>query len=404
MKEMANTRPLRTKPFPQRTPFGREELAQVQEALETQNLFSFGGRKVVTFEKRFAQKYGTTYAVASTSGTAAIHLAVAALDLEPGREVITAPVTDFGTIAGLIFQGCVPVFADWSPGGLNMDPRAIEHRITRRTAAIIVVHLFGNPCDMDPIMRIARRHKLPVIEDCCQAYCTPYKGRWVGGIGDIGCFSLQGSKHMNAGEGGITITRHRAYAMRMCLFRDKGWENRGQWGPRAYTFLGMNYRMNELTAAVALAQLRKVEDVVRKRRRLGARLTECIRDVQGIHPAPVTPGGAHSYWLYPFRVTGFDAETFIKALRAEGIPAAWGYTGKPIYLCHDALRRQKTFGSSGYPFRSPYYRGHVQYGAGLCPVAEKELTQIGTLPLHENWTDREVRDTANAFHKVAKTL
>ena len=191
--------------------------------------------------------------------------------------------------------------------------------------------------------------------------------------------------------------------MRMSLFRDKGWENRGKWGPRAYSFLGLNYRMNELTAAVGIAQLAKMERVVRRRRMLGDLLTRSIRDIGGILPAPVAPGAAHSYWCYPFAMPGFDAERFVKALRKEGVPAGWGYTGKPIYLCHAALTEKKTFGKSGYPFVGPAGATAPSYREGLCPVAERTLSQLGVIWFNENWTARDIRAAAGAIRRAAAT-
>jgi dTDP-4-amino-4,6-dideoxygalactose transaminase len=396
--------PVRTKPFPKRQPFGEDDLKEVREALESQDLFFTSGNKIAALEREFAEKYGARFAVATTSGTAAVHMAVAALDASPGDEIITAPVTDFGTVAGVLFQGLIPVFADWKPGTFNMDADEVEKKVNGRTSGIIAVHLFGNPCDMDAIMASAAKRQIPVIEDCAQAYCTPYKGKWAGSIGDIGTFSMQQTKHLPTGEGGMTITNNPDYAMRMALFRDKGWENRTRWGPRAYTFLGLNYRMNELTGAVARAQLRKVEGVVKAMSRLGNLLTELIRDIDGIFACPVTPGGEHSYWLYAFRVTGFEPQEFIKALQAEGIPAAWGYTVTPIYLCTDALASKRTFGRTSYPFDSPYYQGSIEYKEGLCPVAERELKEIGTFRFYENWSEDDIREVARAFRKVADGL
>jgi len=406
MKKLAieGGNPVRTKPFPKRQPFGEDDLREVREALESQDLFFTSGNKIAALEREFAGKYGAKHAVATTSGTAAVHMAVAALDASPGDEIITAPVTDFGTVAGVLFQGLIPIFADWKPVTFNMDASEVEKKITARTRGIIAVHLFGNPCDMDAIMAAAAKNQIPVIEDCAQAYCTPYKGKWAGSIGDIGAFSMQQTKHLPTGEGGMAITNNPDYAMRMALFRDKGWENRTRWGPRAYTFLGLNYRMNELTGAVARAQLRKVEGVVKTMNRLGNFLTELIRDIDGIFPCPVTPGGEHSYWLYAFRVTGFEPQEFIKALQAEGIPAAWGYTVTPIYLCTDALASKRTFGRTSYPFVSPYYEGSIEYKEGLCPVAEQELKEIGTFHFYENWSEGDIGDVARAFHKVADGL
>jgi perosamine synthetase len=397
-------KPVRSSPFPKREPFGEDDIREVTEALRSQDLFYTSGNKVAAFEKEFAAKYGVPYAVASTSGTSALHIAVAALEAEPGDEIITAPVTDFGTIAGILFQGLIPVFADWKENAFNMDPDDIERKITSRTRAIIVVHLFGNPCDLDAIARIAARHKIPLIEDCCQAYCTPYRGKWVGTIGDFGCFSLQQSKHLPTGDGGVTITRHAVYAQKIALLRDKGWENRDHWGPRMYSMLGLNYRMNELTGAVARAQLRKVEAVVKKMNHLGNHLTSLIGDIAGVTACPVTPGGEHSYWLYAYKVTGFDPQEFIRALKAEGIPTGWGYTVTPIYLCADALAMKKTFGTSGYPFVPPYTQRRIEYQEGLCPVAERDLRQIGTFRIYETWSETDIEDVARAFRKVAASL
>jgi len=396
--------PLRRIPFPSRNPYGQEEIHELTEAINSQNLFALSGNKVVGFEKRFAEKYNSQFAAACSSGTAALHLSIAALDLDPGSEIITCPVTDFGTIAGLIFQGCIPIFADWKADTYNVDPDDIERKITDKTKAIIVVQLFGNPCDMDRIVAIAKKHHLPLIEDCCQAYFTYYKDKLVGTFGDIGCFSMQQSKHLCSGEGGISITNNEKYAMRMCLFRDKGWENRGKWGPRAYSFLGLNYRMNELTGAVCLAQLKKSEFAAKKRHELGMLLNDQIKDVPGINPAPVGPHGYHSFWAYAFKVFGYDAELFSKALSAEGVPSSYGYTGKPIYLCTEALTKKKTFGTSGYPFNSQYYDKMIEYKEGLCPVAEKELTRIVTVGIHEYWSNRDVLDSAAAIRKVGAGL
>jgi len=388
--------------FPARTPYGEEDLAEVADAIRAQVLFAPDGAKVRALEDGFARLYGVRRAVAVSSGTAALHTAIAALDLAPGSEIVTSPVTDFGTIAGMIYQGCVPIFADWKPGTYNLDPEDVAQKITDKTAAIVPVHLFGNPCDMDPIMAVARERRLPVIEDCCQAYCTTYKGRLVGTIGDLGCFSMQETKHLPAGEGGLVITNSEALEARAELFRDKGWETRRQPGQRTYAFLGLNYRMSELTGAVGLAQLRKVEQVVQTRNRLGTRLTELLAGLPGINPAPVTEGGRHSYWAYPMQVAGRDARAFATALQAEGLPCGWGYTVKPIYLCAAALYEKRTFGTTGYPFDSPYYGRAIEYAPGLCPVAERELLETVIVGLEESWRDDDVEAAAGIIRRAAE--
>src|SRR6185436_13893565 len=281
----------------QRRPFGPEEFRLIREALLSQNLCSTDGQMVANFEKEFAVLYDAPYGVASTSGTAAIHVALGALDLNPGDEVITAPITDLGTIIPILSQNAIPVFADIDDS-YNMDPADVERKITPRTRAIIVVHLFGNPCDMDAMVDIAKRHKIPLIEDCSQAHMAEYKGKRVGSIGDIGCFSFQQTKHMTTGDGGMTITANKAYYERMKLFADKGFARKGL-GARAYLFHAPNYRMTELVGAVGLAQLKKVKQVVEKRRVLGQYMTDLLSKIDGIRTAPVTPGATSSYWLYP---------------------------------------------------------------------------------------------------------
>ncbi len=247
-------KPVRTEPFPVRAPFGERETELLNQAVRSQNLFCHTGGMVKEFERRFAEHYGVPHAAASSSGTAAVHVALGALDLEPGSEVITAPITDAGTIVPIVYQNAIPVFADVDDG-CTMDPRDIERCITDRTRAILVVHLFGNACDMDAVMEIARSRGLFVIEDCSQAHRTRYRGRLLGTIGDVAAFSLQQSKHMTTGDGGMTVTARDDLAQRMTLFSDKGWTRKPGWGRRTYAFLAPNYRMTELQGAVGLAQL-----------------------------------------------------------------------------------------------------------------------------------------------------
>ncbi len=378
-----------------RKPFDIEELKLLTEALASQNLFGVDGKMVPAFEKEFAHLYGVPYAVASTSGTAAIHTALGALDLNPGDEVITAPITDLGTVIPILSLNAIPVFADID-ASYNMDPRDVERKITDRTRAIVVVHLFGNPCDMDAMVAIARKHKIPLIEDCSQSHVTSYKGRYVGTIGDIGCFSFQQSKHMTTGDGGMTITSNAAYYERMKLYVDKGFMRKG-WGARAYGFHAPNYRMNELTAAVGRAQIKKVKAVVQKRHEMGSLLTSLLSNVPGLTTAPVTDGGYHSYWLYPLLTEGIDIELFAKEMIKSHFWSAPGYTGKPIYLCSESLTAKKTYGNSQFPFNSTFASKKYEYVEGLCPKAEMTLKQLVTMPWDESWDELRVRKAAEVI-------
>ena len=396
-------RPFRTAPFPRRMPFGDEEVSLVTEAIRSQSLFGLGGPMVTKLESSVADLYGVKHAVASTSGTAAIHVAVGTINPEPGDEIITAPITDGGTVVPILYQNCIPVFADVDDS-YTMDPADVEAKITDRTKALLVVHLFGNACDMDAMVDIARRHNLALIEDCSQAHATKYKGRYLGTIGDLGCFSLQQSKHMTTGDGGITITNRDDLSERMMLFRDKGWTRDPGWGPRTYAFLAPNYRMTELQGAVGVAQVKKVRATVEKRMELGNRVSDGIRDLDGLTPPPVTPGSEHSYWNYSIRVDDWEPKRFADALSAEGVPCASQYIGAPIYLCMEACCNKVTFGSSQHPYDGCHTDRTYEYTRGMCPHTEDVLAHLIVLGIHEHMTRQDAVDIAGAIRKVAMLL
>lgn len=393
--------PVRTRPFPPRRPFGEREIELLRQAVLSQNLFGPTGELLPRFCEAFAHLYGVHHAVATSSGTSAIHAAVAALDMEPGDEIITAPITDLGTVLPILYQMAIPVFADVDDTGC-IDPVDVEANITPRTRAILAVHLFGNACRIDELSTIANRHRVALIEDCSQAHLTTFNGRLCGTFGDIGAFSLQQSKHMTTGDGGMSVTRSAELWEQMRLFVDKGWANR-EWGSRNYVRLGLNYHMTELQAAVGLAQLERVEATVRRRIQLGDRLTASIDGMPGIRPAPRTPGARHTYWTYPLAITG-DASRFAAALSAEGVPAGAGYIRRPIFLCAEPLRSKVTFGRSGLPFHPMLTDRRMEYTEDTCPHAQRFLDHLVVLSLHEDYAETDVDDMAEAIRKVAAEL
>ena len=393
---------VRERPFPERTPFGEEEVELVTQAIRSQNLFSWSGHFVSDFEREFAAFYGMKHAVASTSGTAAIHIAVGAVNPNPGDEIITAPITDLGSVVPILLQNAIPIFADVDET-YNMDPEDVERKITPRTRAIIAVHLFGNACNMDALGAIAKKHNVILIEDASQSHATKYKGRYLGTVGDIGCFSLQQSKHMTTGDGGMTITSNEAYWDRMRFFADKGYLRKG-YGSRAYAFLAPCYRMNEETAAVGLPQLKRVRARVERRMELGSLLSELIKRIDGIRSAPVTEGSEHSYWLYPIHVEKWHAQQFAAALTAEGVPAGAGYIGRPIFACAECCAAKVTYGDSHFPFDSAYNDRKIAYDENLCPRAQRALDHFVNVAVNENFSDEDVRDIARAIGKVARLL
>jgi len=394
-------KPFITTELPSRTPFGEEEERLALAALRSQVLYT--GGFVTQFEREFAALYGAAHAVSSTSGSAAIHLAVGTINPNPGDEIITAPITDAGTITAVMLQSAIPVFADIDPSTFNMDPADVERKITSRTRAILVVHLFGNACDITAMADIAKRHGLPLIEDCSQSHAIKFKDRFLGTYGDIGCFSLQQSKSMTTGDGGMTITDNKRYEERMRLFMNKAVVQK-ETGHRDYEFLGPTYRMNEITAAVGIPQIARLRRVVLRRQELGTLLTSLIGDIPGLKPAAVTRGSEHGYWAYPMRTPGFDGLEFARALSSEGVMTTHAYIGRPIYTCSKALQNKNYIGDSSFPFTSEFTDRDFDYGEGTCPVAEEAMRRMVTIPINENFTDDNMVAISGAISKVANGI
>lgn len=394
---------VKTTPFGTGKRFGTEEANELLEALEQNTLFYHFGKKVKQFLHDFNEIYGVKYSVATSSGTAAIHVALGAAGVTVGDEVITSPITDQGTLVGILYQNAIPVFADLDPHTYNLDPESIEARITKRTKAIVVVHLAGNPCDMDPIMEIAQKHNLKVIEDCAQSYLTRYKGKLVGTIGDYGCFSTNDFKHISTGDGGmVTINSgseadyHITHA-----FADKNYQRFGQDVVRDLSYLAPNYRMTELQGAVGIAQLKKMPWICEQRHQFGDRITEGIRDLAGISAHQITPGGWGSYWFYMLRVDesklSCTRNEFSAALAAEGISNGAGYIAQVVYM-QKMFQNKQAYLNSHFPFEL----SDVSYEEGLCPVAEQILSTAIRIPVSEFYTEQDAEDIISGIRKVAE--
>jgi dTDP-4-amino-4,6-dideoxygalactose transaminase len=387
---------------------GQEELEILKRVIESGTLNCTKGTVVKEFERRFAEKYGVGFCRTTTSGTAAIHTAIAGINPEPGDEFITTPITDMGALTPIIYQTAIPIFADVDPLTYNVTAETIAPKISRRTKAIVVTHLFGNSCDMDPIMDLARKHNLPVIEDACQSYLTEYKGKLVGTIGDIGCFSLQQGKHMTTGEGGIVISKNNnSYSRRMWLFVDKAW---GYGDPKPdHYFLAPNYRMTELQGAVALAQLDKVDGVVKNRIITANMLTELIDDIPGVSPPKITADSKHVYWKYPLRIDDEiiqgGVDQFAAKLKERGVFSAPRYIQKPAFMCQIFVERN-TFGNSHFPFEGDCRMDDppVIYDPKDFPGTFDALSNVVVLPWNEFYTEEHVHFIADSIKEVAQAL
>lgn len=383
---------------------GETEIANVAKAIESGTLTSTKGSFVKQLEADFAAKLGAKHAYACNSGTAAIHCAVAAVDPEPGDEIITTSITDMGALTPILYQGGIPVFCDVEPNTYNVTARAIEAKLSDRTKAIIVTHLFGLPCEMKEILALAKERNIPVIEDCAQAFLATSGDQYVGTLGDIGCFSLQQGKHITTGEGGIVTTDNDDFARRMFLYINKAW-GYGDQNPDHY-FLALNYRMSELCGAVALAQLDKLDDVVASRVRTADAFTQALSGVPGISTPAPTNGDIHTYWKYCLNVDAEVIEGGTVALggklRERGIASAPRYIQKPAFKCQ-IFRDQVTFGRSRFPFTEARPEA-VDYADNQFPGTFKALEQVLVLPWNELYTQEHVDYIANAVKESVAEL
>jgi len=407
-------KPVREKPliagWPGAMMIGEEEKRAVLEVLESKSLFRFYGPKplykVAEFEREFAEFVGTKYALAVTSGTAALNVGIAALEIGPGDEVIVPAFTFIASVDAVVCQRAIPIFAeiDYS---LGLDPDDLEKKITERTKAIMPVHLQGVPCKMDELMEIAERYGLKVIEDCAQGIGAKYRGKPVGSIGDVGAFSLQLNKLITCGDGGVVVTNNEEIYEKAVRYHDHGnfretslFEIKKKCEP----FIGQVYRMNELSAAVALEQLRKLNKIVSLLRRVHDRVIKGIEDIEGIKLREMPDKeGVTGQSICFFTKEAKVAEMFIKALRAEGIPAGSLYGGMPVYSLPQVLNK-RTLNRVGCPWTCPFYKGKVEYKIGMCPRTEDIMRRTVFIYLSPRFTLQDADDIVYAVRKVAENL
>jgi dTDP-4-amino-4,6-dideoxygalactose transaminase len=419
---------VRTKLFPAMKVIGPQEVEAARKVAETGILSRYlgtwhpdfyGGPQVQAFEKEWAAAFGVGHAVAMNSATSGLYAAIGATGVGPGDEVIVSPYTmTASAVAPLIFNA-IPVFADIDPETYTLSPESVASRITARTKAIIVVHIFGQPADMDPLMALADRHGLTVIEDCAQSPFAAYKGRPVGAVGHMGVFSLNYHKHIHTGEGCLVTTNSDRLAERLQLIRNHGEavvEAKGV--TDIINILGFNLRLGEIEAAIGRSLLGKGPGLVQERQAIVDRLERGLRGIPGLGLPVVRPGCTHSYYIHALdfdrSVTGVRRQTFVKALKAElaptelreheGVLMGEGYV-RPLYL-QPLYQKRIAYGDKGCPFTCPHYEGDVDYSPGICPNAERAYSErvITHELMRPPMTESDVEDVIRAFHKVAENL
>jgi dTDP-4-amino-4,6-dideoxygalactose transaminase len=386
-------KPVREAPFPAWPVWAEEDEAALLRVLRSGKWGRHEGGEVERFEQRFAEYQGAQFGVAVTNGTVALRVALWAAGVGPGDEVIVPPYTFLATATAVVEVNALPVFVDIRADTLNIDPEAIEAAVTPRTKAIIPVHFAGLPADMDSIVRIVDRHGLTVIEDAAHAHGGEYKGRRLGSIGQMGCFSFQASKNLCAGEGGIVITSDARLADACRSIHDCGRVRGGAW--YEHWTLGGNYRMTEFQAALLDSQMSRLDEQTATRERNAAYLSERLAQVPGIEPqARGDQATRRAYHLYPLRydasVYGVPRAKYVAALSAEGIPAGEGYL-LPLY-------RQPLFLARAF---GPYAVG-PDYGQVRCPVCERVCESEGMWLFHNLLlgSREDMDDIARAFEKV----
>lgn len=366
-----------------------EDINAVTEVLRSDWITT--GPKVAEFEDAFARYVGSKYAVSFSSGTAALHGAAYAADLQPGDEAITTPMTFCATSNCVLYQGASPVFADIFPDTLNINPEEVEDRITPKTKAIIPVDYAGHPAALNSLLKLAKENGLIVIEDACHALGAQYKGRRTGGISDMSVFSFHPVKHITTGEGGMVTTDDEAFARRLRLLRSHGIEGdarqrqaKGQWYYEMID-LGYNYRLTDIGCALGLSQLKKLDLNLARRREVASRYQDAFEGLPGII-LPVERDYVSSAWhLYPIRLDlkmlkSGRGEIFA-ALRGENIGVNVHYI--PVHT-------------------HPYYRLHFGYKGGEYPIAEGAYETLISLPMFHGMVDQDIEDVVEAVWKVMR--
>lgn len=375
-------------------PYGRQAIDDDDIAAVVQTLHSdwlTTGPKVAEFEEQFAATTGAKYAIAVSSGTAALHAAMYALGIGPGAEVIVPPMTFAATANAVVFQGGTPIFADVQPETLLLDPAQVAAKITPRTKAIIAVDYAGQPCDYEALQTLADQHNLALVSDACHALGGSYHHRPVGSLADLSTFSLHPVKHITTGEGGVITTDQTEFAEKMRWFRNHGittdHRQRAEQGGWFYEMvdLGYNYRITDFQCALGVSQLAKLPKWIDRRQEIAQQYDWALANLASVSPLAVSPNVSHAYHLYVIRLhleqLKVGRSEIFAALRAENIGVNVHYI--PVHL-------------------HPFYRRHMGTQAGGCPVAEAIYEQILSLPIFPGMVPQDVGDVISAVFKVCE--
>jgi perosamine synthetase len=348
----------------------------VMEVLSTPSL-SLGPR-LLEFEKKMADYLGVKHAIAVNSGTSGLHLIVRALDIRDGDEVITTPFSFVASSNCLLFERATPVFVDIDPITMNLDVEQIEEKITKKTKAILPVHVFGHPANMDRLLQISQKYDLPIIEDACEAIGAEYKGKKAGTMGKAGVFAFYPNKQITTGEGGIIVTNDDELARLCRSMRNQGRGENNAW--LAHERLGFNYRMDELSAALGIAQLERIDEILKKREAVAKRYHEYFKNIKGVTIPYVSPEIKMSWFVYVIRFEGdINRDTVMRKLQEKGIGCRPYFS--PIHL-------------------QPFYRKQFGFKPGDFPVTEKISQETLAIPFFNNLSDEHALYVVETINEI----
>ncbi len=363
---------------------GIEEINSVVKVMESGKLSNFlgswgpefyGGKYVKALEKAFQKKYNVKYALAVNSWTSGLICAVGALDIEPGDEIILTPFTMSACAAAIIHWNAIPVFVDIEEKHFNINPDLIEKYITKKTKAIMAVDIFGHPCEISKIMKIAKKHNLKVISDSAQSPWSKNKDKVIGTASDIGGYSLNYHKHIHTGEGGIIVTNDKNLYHRMTLIRNHAEAVIGNMGRKDLNnMIGFNFRMGEIEAAIGLEQLKKLDQIVKRKQDVCDRLSKGFSKLDGLLTPVVKNNNTHSFYVYPLKLDmskiSISRERIIEALVAEGIHDGLSNGYANLHLL-PIFQEKIGYGKNGYPWNLTENGKNISYKKGICPIAER---------------------------------
>ncbi len=397
-------------------PIGAEESEAVKSVIESGILSDFvgapgenflGGKYVKLFEHNFKKDFSIKNAISVNSWTSGLIAAVGALSIEPGDEILVTPWTMCASAISILHWNAIPVFVDIDPDTFCMDPQKIEEKISERTKAIMVVDIFGQSADMDPIIAIAKKHNLKVISDCAQAPGATYKGKFAGTMGDVGGFSFNYHKHIHTGEGGMIVTNNDEIAKKCQLIRNHA-EAAIVDIPNAdlTNMIGYNFRLGEIESAIGIQQLKKLNIAIASRQHAASILTSTIDKIEGLTAPVVRKDSTHVYYFYAMKhdaeLTGVSRDRIHEALVAEGVPIAKEYQNLhmlPMFL------KQQCYGTENFPW-SLNKTVNYSYGEKTCEVAERinKEEYLGIFMCGSNYNDDEINLVAEAIKKVYSNL